>query len=127
MNTLKKTIGAILVPATAFAASAFGLTAVNADETKAPMQCQISVKEDRYGHTFEAVMKAIDTVQGFYELNLTGKGNVISQAGDFYVKAGDTQVLGNATLGVASPKDVDAELILHVNGKKYACAMQPEA
>jgi len=123
MLTLKQSLAALLLPAAALA----GAASVSADETKAPMQCQISVKKDQNGHMFEAVMKAIETVQGVYELNLNGNGNVISNAGDFYVKAGDTQILSQTRLGLVSLDDVDAELILHVDGKKYACALQPEA
>lgn len=118
MLTFKKTLGAILLP------TLVGLSAGSAAaETKLPMQCQISVSKGQYGHNFRAVMKALETVNGFYELNLNGNGAVISQAGDFYAKAGDTQVLGEATLGIATIDDVEAEFILHVGDTKYVCGL----
>lgn len=126
MLNLRKTLGALLLPAAAFAATASGLTAESAADTDIPMQCQISVSKDRYGHKFEAVMKALETVEGLYELKLNGNGSVINQSGDFYVEEGDTYVLGEATLGVASPEDVKAELTLHVGDTSYECGLLSE-
>lgn len=134
MTNFARKIGAYLIPAAALSLSGLGLVSGNAAESDAeddalPMQCQISVSKDRFGHTFKGLLKATETVQGFYELNLAQRGNnhaVISQAGDFHVKAGDTQILGQATLGGMSLDSVEAELILHVNGKKYTCGTQTE-
>lgn len=129
MTTLAKMLGAIVLPSAALSLSAIGLTVGNAAESDTPMQCEISVSKDRYGHTYKGLLKAAETVQGYYELNLAQRNGgyaVISQSGEFYVKAGDTQLLGQATFGGVSPDGVEAELVLHVDGKKYLCSTQSE-
>ncbi len=132
MNRLAK----LALPAAALTLSVFGMAAgSNAhsadDETAgdAPLNCEIAVSKGRYGHTYEGVIHAVKTVKGTYELNIRQRGNsggsMISQSGDFYVRAGKTETLGQATFGGLPPGSVDAELTLRWNGHKMVCSNAP--
>ena len=100
------------------------------DDSDAPVNCEIAVSEGRYGHTYEGVIHANTTVKGSYELNFSKRGAngsaMISQAGEFYVRAGDTETLGQATFGGLPPSAVDAELTLRWKGHKMTCTNQPD-
>lgn len=138
MTSIFKKIGAFVLPTAALSLSVLGLAAgtnaQSADEDTAapgdmPMQCQISVTKGGFGYTYAGVLHADEAVQGSYELTLSGRGGGrtnISQSGVFSVKAGGTQTLGQATLGGMSPDSVDAQLILHVDGKSYVCGTQTD-
>ena len=47
---------------------------------------------------------------------------MISQSGEFYVAAGKTETLGQATFGGLPPNAVNAELTLHWNGQRLFCS-----
>ena len=126
-----KRFGKLALPAAALSLSVFGLTATsNAHSKEAnagdlPLNCEIAVSKGRYGHTYEGVIHATGTVSGTYELNISKRGGsgraMISQSGDFYVPAGTSETLGQATFGGMPPDAVDAELTLRFNGHKLAC------
>jgi len=123
----------LVLPAAAMAMSVFGLAAgssAHSTDDDAPMNCEIAVTKTRYGHTYEGVIHANTTVKGSYELNFSrrssnGSSN-ISQAGDFYVRAGDTETLGQATFGGLPPSAVNAELTLRWKGHELTCTNQPD-
>jgi len=124
----------LALPAAAMALSVFGLAAGSSahstNESAAPMTCEIAVSKGRYGHIYEGVIHANETVKGSYELNFSrrssnGSSN-ISQAGDFYVRAGKTETLGQATFGGLPPSAVSAELTLRWKGHKMTCTNQPD-
>lgn len=125
MTPIAKLIGALIVPAAAL--SGLGLAATGAAESGdvLPMQCQITVQKARFGHSYTGVLKSDVPVQGTYEMTLeqnSGGSARIRQAGDFSLKAGETQTLGQATLGTSNPGAVQVELLLHVGGQTLSCA-----
>ncbi len=130
MTHLMTRLGKLALPAAALTLSVFGLanahTTENGDE---PLTCEIAVSKGRYGHTYEAVIHAASTVKGTYELNIKKRGAsgraMISQSGDFYVPAGQTETLGQATFGGLPPEAVDAELTLDWNGHRLTCSNLP--
>ncbi len=133
--TLSRKLGAFVLPSAAISLSVFGLSMGTAAEPEPgaaetlPMQCQISITKDRYGHTYAGVLSALQTVSGTYELSLSKRGGgntVIRQSGEFLVSAGQTETLGQAMFGGVLPENVEAELKLHVGGKTYVCGSQAE-
>jgi len=133
MTHIRK-LGAYILPSAALSLSVFGLASgtqaeSGADDEAQAMQCEIAISKDRYGHRYSGVLTAEKTVSGYYELDLTKRGGtqaMISQAGAFHVRAGETQTLGQAIFGGSAPKDVDARLVLHVDGQTYLCGMEAE-
>ena len=130
-----KRLGKFALPAAALTLSVFGLAAgsnahsTDTDAETAPLNCEIAVSKGRYGHTFEGVIHANTTVRGTYELNISKRGAhgsaMISQSGGFYVAAGKSETLGQATFGGLPPEAVDAELTLRWDGHEMTCSNQP--
>ncbi len=119
-------LGALVLPAAAASFALLGTDAGDAhtSDPDAPMTCRIAVSKDRFGQTYEGEIHARTTVQGEYELTLVGRGGGstrISQSGEFLVRAGETEVIGQATLGGTAASGVKAELTLRVGGKTYVC------
>lgn len=129
--------GGLVLPA---AAAALGLSAVGlaagsgatpkTAATEAPLECEIAVSHDRYGHTYEGRVHAHRAVSGTYELTITRRGGaghaMISQSGEFRLARGASESLGQATFGGLSPDKVNAELVLHWNGERLVCSNQSE-
>ncbi len=135
MTHLFERLGKWGLPAAALSLGVFGLAAgTNAHSTATsagdlPFDCEIAVSKGRYGHTYEGVVHAANTVKGTYELNIKKRGAsgraMISQSGDFYVPAGGSETLGQATFGGLPPGAVDAELTLRWNGRTLSCSNLP--
>lgn len=126
MQMLNTTFGAILAASAAL--TAFGLSAAEPEAPSVPMQCQISASEDGYGYRFDAVLRALEPIAGTYEFHLESTDNgraVIRQAGTFSLKAGETELLSQATMN-SRPDQVEADLILSVDGTRYACGIQTD-
>lgn len=130
--TLTK-IAKLALPAAAMTLSVFGLTAGSnahsANDDDPALSCEIAVSKGRYGHTYEGVVRAQSTVRGSYELMISKRGvtgsAMISQSGEFIVRAGKPETLGMATFGGLPPEAVNAELILTWNGHRLICSNQP--
>jgi hypothetical protein len=131
MENFFKRLGKLALPAAALSISVFGLAATtsahstNDNASDQPLNCEIAVTEGRYGHTYEGLIHANQTVRGTYELNITKRGgggrSMISQSGEFHVPAGKTETLGQASFGGMPPSAVNAELTLYWNGQKLLC------
>ena len=126
LNLLK----ALILPAAAATLSVTGLSAGSSAGSTAgtgevPLNCEIAVTKGRYGHTYEGRVTARKTVSGTYELSITKRGgggsSMISQSGEFYVPAGKTDTLGQATFGGLPPSSVNAELTIFWNGQRLFC------
>lgn len=135
MTPIRK-LAAFFLPASAMSLSVFGLAAGSLAETHddevgtaTAMQCDISISKDRYGHRYAGILTAAKTVSGYYELDLTQRGGtqaMISQAGAFHVRAGETRTLGQAIFGGSRPQDVEARLVLHIDGQTFICGTEAE-
>lgn len=107
-----KRLAKLVLPAAAVSMSVFGLAAGTSAHSKTasdlPLNCEIAVSKGRYGHTYEGVIHATNTVNGTYELNISKRGSagsaMISQSGNFRVAAGKSESLGQATFGGLPPK-----------------------
>ena len=128
MTHLIKHLGKISLPAAALMLSVFGLAAgsnAHSPGGVAPVDCEISVTKDRYGYTYEGIVHATEAAYGSYELNIAKRGNagsaMISQSGDFNLRAGGSETVGQATLGNASPSAVNVELLIRWNGFELTC------
>ncbi len=129
-------LGKYLLPVAAASMSAFGLAGVgtahstNDSMRDHPVDCEIAVTKGRHGHTYEGRVHAVRTVKGTYELNISKRGRsgnaMISQSGEFYVAAGKTETLGQATFGGLPPNAVNAELTLSWNGRTLSCSNQAD-
>ena len=101
----------------------------NAHDRSDVLSCEIEVSKGRYGHTYEGVIHAASTVKGSYELTIQKRGAsgraMISQSGEFYVPAGQTETLGRATFGGLPPDSVDAQLTLRWKGHQMTCSNLP--
>ncbi len=132
MTHSRTRLGAILLPVAALSLSVFGLAAGSHAEDAAedlPMQCEISVTRSAFGYTYRGLIHADETIEGIYELNISKRGGGstnISQGGPFTVKAGATRTIGQASFGGMPPEHVEAELILHLDGKSYRCSTQTD-
>ncbi|MDF0603660.1 curli-like amyloid fiber formation chaperone CsgH [Psychromarinibacter sp. C21-152] len=135
MTFLRTKAGAFALPAAALSLSVFGLAAATSAESSdddsalPPVQCEIQVEKSGRGYTWTGVLHADATVEGAYELNISSRSGgrtTISQGGSFMVKAGKTETLGQASLGGMDPDSVEAELILHMDGKSYVCGQKAD-
>ncbi len=126
LNLLK----ALILPAAAVTMSVTGLaagsgTGSTTPNDEPPLNCEIAVSKGRHGHTYEGRVTANQTVRGTYELSITKRGgggsSMISQSGEFYVPAGRTDSLGQATFGGLPPSSVKAELTVYWNGQRLFC------
>lgn len=129
-------LGKYLLPVAAASMSVFGLAGIGTAHSTSdgarerPIDCEIAVTKGRHGHTYEGRVHAARTVKGTYELNITKRGRsgnaMISQSGEFYVAAGKTETLGQATFGGLPPSAVNAELTLRLNGTSLTCSNQAD-
>lgn len=117
-------------PALALALAAVGLggacTSLSAaSQGDKPLSCALVTSKSRHGTTLEARATAHAPVTGSYALDIEQRGTgghaVIRQGGDFELRAGQTQTLGEVTLG-GDPAGYDATLSLRWNGDSVACS-----
>ena len=88
------------------------------------MACALDVSSGLFGLTFAGKAEALQDVAGSYDLTIRKSGRsgsaVIQQAGEFRLRAGQTEILGEATLS-GDPSEFDAELTVNVGGKRFTC------
>jgi len=124
MTHLTKTLG---LTAAAMTLSVFGLAAgssAHSNESASPVECEIAVSKGRYGTTYEGIVHADQAARGTYALKISKRGSggssMINQSGDFDLRAGDSETVGQATFGGA-PSTVTAELSVQWKGKILTC------
>ncbi|WP_212524983.1 curli-like amyloid fiber formation chaperone CsgH [Actibacterium sp. MT2.3-13A] len=92
----------------------------------APLSCRIATGTGAQGVTLEArAMAGAQGAEGLYSLEVTRNGasgsTAIRQGGDFSLRAGETAVLGQVTLG-PDPRGYAARLVLRWDGNEISCA-----
>lgn len=114
-----------LVLAAAGAATGPGGSA-EAHQGDQPLRCEITVLSGPAATTYQGRVQAVRAVSGSYAFTLahrSGGGiSEISQNGDFSLRPGEIEVLGEATFG-GQPGLVDAALTLTVGGKMLRCVL----
>ncbi|KMW59007.1 hypothetical protein AIOL_003988 [Candidatus Rhodobacter oscarellae] len=117
------------LPLAAAAAAVFvatgGTQAHHVDDL--PLTCEIAVTDGAFGPQYQGLVHATETVHGSYEMQFAKHGaNTanVTQSGNFSVRAGDTAVLGQASMGRRA--EVEATLTLRFDGIKMICATDPQ-
>jgi hypothetical protein len=89
-----------------------------------PLACALRITPGLFGLTFAGTAEAARDVVGTYALTIEKSGRSgsasISQAGEFRLRAGERETLGEATLN-GKRSEFDAALTLDVDGKRFAC------
>lgn len=118
-----KTIIAVSLPAAAIAATVLGAQeSPEHHQSALPVSCAFDIEEGAFGQTLRGNVTANEDVSGRFEISFQKSGSNsanIQQSGRFRLDAGETQTLGQASLGGRG--HVDAEMILTVGGQAYVC------
>jgi hypothetical protein len=122
------TLAAALMATVACSAAASSADAHNDRHVSdAPVECVIRTVPTSYGTRFEAVAFAEESSVGEYEFVLTrydsGGSSDIVQSGEFYLRAGDRAVLGEAELSMGRRARYSARLVLF-DGREELCAVE---
>jgi hypothetical protein len=115
---------AVGIGCSSIAADGTGL-AEAAPEEKAPVACALDISNGLFGLTFEGTVEALtEDVEGSYEFRVEKSGRsgsaTIVQGGEFRLRAGERETLGEATMN-GKRSEFDAALTLDVDGKRFAC------
>lgn len=89
-----------------------------------PLACALDISSGLFGLTFSGQAEALRDVSGTYDLTIEKNGRsgsaVIRQGGEFRLRAGQTDTLGEATLS-GDPSEFDARLTVKVGGQRFTC------
>lgn len=86
----------------------------------APFSCSLRLDATAGGTAVAAELTARRPVAGTYALALRAGGSSVDQGGDFAAEAGETVMLGAASLS-ARPAAIDARLEVTVSGQRVGC------
>ena len=102
-----------------------GTTQVPIQDTAHQLPFACSLVASSYGGStyLEGRLQAREAISATYTLNVHGPGVSIDQGGDLTLSAGESTVLGEASLSSAVDS-LDATLTVTVDGQAYACALQ---
>lgn len=93
-----------------------------------PVTCALTADKTRHGTTLTARTTAHQAVHGHYAMDIVQKGAggraEIRQSGDFSLRAGQTETLGQVTLS-HDPNGYEATLKLRVDGVSVMCRSHP--
>jgi curli production assembly/transport CsgH protein len=114
-----------LIVAVAGSLGAFGTTSTHGHEiVNEPISCGIEIQKSGLNTQLEGWVLADKNSNGTYEMKIlksgSGGSSSISQSGGFNVKAGEVHRLGTVLIN-GSKTQIDAELRLRVNGKRFVC------
>lgn len=88
-----------------------------------PFACALVAERQGSGTRLEARLSAQKAVQASYDLRVRGPGVSIDQGGSLSLAAGESTVLGEATVSSA-PSALDASLSITTAGRTVACPLQ---
>lgn len=118
------------LPTRLFAAAALGLAAAAAaplaasDTGKAPVACEITLRDVGGAVEIEGRVQADRALSGEYALSIRGSGGAgstsINQGGSFETRAGQVETLGQAVLS-GRPDNYRVSLSVDVNGQHLTC------
>lgn len=115
----------VAAAATAVAAAcAIPIAAENA--APLPLRCALERSQSGGSVLIEGRLEAVKPVFGSYDLAITRSGSAgsarIAQGGDFALAAGETALLGSATLN-GPVSGIEAKLTLTWEGRTYSCPL----
>jgi hypothetical protein len=90
-----------------------------------PFACSLVARAEDGGTALEARLQAREALAASYVLEVRGPGVSIDQSGDTALAAGETTVLGEASVS-GSVESLDATLTVRVEGRDYECPLQVE-
>lgn len=90
-----------------------------------PFNCSLAARAEDGGTVLEARLQARDALAASYALKVRGPGVSIDQGGDLTLGAGETTVLGEASVSGAV-ESLDATLTVTVDGRIYTCPLVTE-
>lgn len=114
-----------LIVAVSGSLGAFGTTTTQSHEiVNEPIICGIEIQKTGRNMQLEGWVLADKNSNGTYEMKIrksgSGGSSSINQSGDFSAKAGEVHRLGTVLIN-GSKTQIDAELRLRVNGKRFVC------
>jgi hypothetical protein len=91
--------------------------------TQAPFACSLVARAQGGGTVLEGRLQARETIDASYSLTVRGPGVSIDQGGDLTLAAGESTVLGQASVSSALDS-LDASLTVTVADQAYRCPLQ---
>lgn len=88
-----------------------------------PFACSLLARSDGGGTILEGRLQAREAISASYALRVRGPGVSIDQGGDLSLAAGESAILGEASVSGAAAT-LDATLTVTVDGRTYGCPLQ---
>jgi len=114
-----KILGTLTLAAAAVATTVFGTSeGTNAHTSALPISCGFEVAEGVFGQTLRGNVTANEDITGRFEISFQKSGaNTanIQQSGRFSLDAGETQTLGQASLGGSGSAAAELTLTLSLS------------
>lgn len=90
-----------------------------------PFSCSLVARPEGGGTLLEGRLQAREAISVSYALKVRGPGVAVDQEGDLSLPAGETAVLGEASLSSARAS-LDATLTVTLGDRSYACPLTTE-
>jgi hypothetical protein len=90
-----------------------------------PFNCSLQVRAEGDGTVLEGRLQAREELTASYALKVRGPGVAIDQGGDLTLAAGESTVLGEASVS-GTADSLEATLTLTVDGRAYTCPLVVE-
>jgi len=90
-----------------------------------PFNCSLAARSEGGGTVLEGRLQAREALAASYALKVRGPGVSIDQSGDLTLAAGESTVLGEASVS-GTADSLDATLTVTVDGRSYTCPLQQE-
>jgi len=90
-----------------------------------PFNCSLAARAEAGGTVLEGRLQARDALTASYALKVRGPGVAIDQSGDLTLAAGESTILGEASVS-GTAESLDATLTVTVDGRSYTCPLVRE-
>lgn len=117
------TMTALLLTACAMAMNGTAAHEIMRPAPGKPFTCALVAKRQGGGTRLEARIQAREAVAASYDLRVRGPGVSIDQGGSLSLTAGQSAVVGEATVS-STLSALDARLSVTVDGRTSACPLQ---
>lgn len=89
-----------------------------------PFACSLVARQQGGTIALEGRIEAREAVSATYDLRVRGPGVAVDQSGDLSLAAGESGVLGQASL-TGRLSDLDAAMTVTAKGRTFSCPIQP--